>query len=366
MNIAFTVCSLGPGGAEHVLSVMANHWARRGWNVTVITYENELIESFYKFHPDVRMISLGMTWTSPNVFMALFHNLKRIFILRGAMKRLTPDCVISMMDNNNVVSLLASVGLKLPVVITEHTFPALAKRPLTWRALRRLIYPMADFLVVLSEECKQHFSKWMKQNCIVIPNPVEISSENSSGARRLPAGRKIYAMGRLTHSKRFDLLLHAFALVSSKQPDCHLVIIGDGPMRGPLYRLRHALGLTDRVHFTGLLSNPTNILKDGELFVMSSEYEGFPLAILEAMACGLPVVAFDCHGCNNIVQHGVNGILVPPLNVQLLSKAILNLLVNDSKRRMLGEAALEVKNKYSINKIMDFWDSLVRKAVKRT
>lgn len=364
MNVAFTLCSPGPGGAERVLAIMANHWAQTGWNVTVITYAGEPAVPFYKLHSAIRLVPLGIAWPSRNFFFGLIHNIKRIAVLRKAIKKVAPDCIISIMDNNNVVTLLASLGLRMPVIITEHTFPAAAPRPWIWKTLRRMVYPLADSLVVLSEESKQYFSAWVKQSCVVIPNPVQISSENEAYPD-ISGGTKIYAMGRFTESKRFDLLLRAFHLVLRQRPDCDLTIIGDGPLRGPLYRLSRDLGISHRVHFPGLLSHPATMLKKGQLFVMSSEYEGFPLAILEAMACGLPVVAFDCHGCNHIVEHGVNGILVPPLDFHRLAQAILDLLQNDSKRELMGAAALEIKSKYSVRRIMNRWNELVKQIVQK-
>jgi glycosyltransferase involved in cell wall biosynthesis len=195
----------------------------------------------------------------------------------------------------------------------------------------------------------------------VIPNPVKPGLNGSkypSSCRG--SGRSVVAMGRLTRQKRFDLLLRAFHQCAKKHDGWSLIILGEGEERRSLEALTSELGLRGRVSLSGLVQEPTQILKGAELFVMSSQYEGFPNALLEAMACGVAVISTDCaSGPREIIRDGVNGVLVPPNDVEALASAMDRLMSNQAERQRLGANAREVTERFSIGKIMNMWDELL-------
>jgi glycosyltransferase involved in cell wall biosynthesis len=169
----------------------------------------------------------------------------------------------------------------------------------------------------------------------------------------------ITAMGRLTYQKGFDLLLQAFKKIADAHPHWQLMILGEGALRKDLERQRDELGLTKRVRFSGLVDNPFPILQGSSLFVMASRYEGFPCALLEAMACGLPVVYTDCpSGPSEIIREGIDGLLVPNGDVAALGNAMDRLMSDAGERQRLAARAPEVLERFGSDKIISQWESL--------
>lgn len=357
MNLAFTIAGLQAGVAERVLSTLANSWAQKGWSVSILTGDHTLLSPFYELHQNVKQVPLNGPHSSKA--SALSNNMRLIHATRREIIRSKPDCVISFVDATNVRTLIATRGLNIPVIVSERTNPAAYKMPRIWQTLRTATYPFCDALVVQTERTRSYFARNGLKRIVVIPNPV-LGPRRSEVSAIQPSGRrKIITMGRLVPEKRLDLLLRAFLEVR-KEIDCSLTVLGDGPLRGELLALRDQLELTQRVEFLGLLRDPLPLLRDADLFVLSSEFEGMPNALLEAMSCGLPAVSFDCPtGPREIIRHGVDGVLVPPLDIEALAKAMKRLLLDERERQMLGSKAAEVNERFSLNRIMSMWEDLL-------
>lgn len=168
-------------------------------------------------------------------------------------------------------------------------------------------------------------------------------------------------MGRLSEQKHFDLLLQAFANLKDAHPEWTLTILGEGELRSQLEDLRDRLGLKDRVYLPGVVKNPHDFLRQADFFVMSSLFEGFPNAICEAMACGLPVISTDCpSGPREIIREGIDGILVPTEDVSALTAAIQKLMLDQALRQDLGRNALEITERFSLERIMGMWDEILQ------
>jgi GalNAc-alpha-(1->4)-GalNAc-alpha-(1->3)-diNAcBac-PP-undecaprenol alpha-1,4-N-acetyl-D-galactosaminyltransferase len=218
--------------------------------------------------------------------------------------------------------------------------------------------------VVLNKSCKEYFSEYIQNKIAVIPNAVPevcVSPYEAEQHTGFTAKNAIVTVGRLVSQKRFDLLLRAFSAISRKINN-NLIIVGDGPLRGELEALSESLGLSDRVIFTGLMRRPWAFLKDAEFFVMSSEFEGFPMTLLESMACGVPVISFDCRtGPREIIRDAIDGILVPPLDVGRLANEMERLATDHATRQTMAERALEVRERFNTETIMAEWEVLVHK-----
>jgi GalNAc-alpha-(1->4)-GalNAc-alpha-(1->3)-diNAcBac-PP-undecaprenol alpha-1,4-N-acetyl-D-galactosaminyltransferase len=224
-----------------------------------------------------------------------------------------------------------------------------------------LSYPMADALVAQTPAAAQRYVeqlrllKWVE----VVPNPLphELSS---SAARSQHDGRGgcVIAMGRLTPQKGFDRLIKAFAQALGEDPSWSLHIWGEGPLRAELTRLIAELHLTNRVHLKGATNKPWEALAGAQIFVLSSAYEGFPNAMLEAMAVGLPCVAFDCpSGPRELSDEGLAALMVAPGDVSGLAGAIRELALAREARRELGaRAAAFVRSKFSEEAVLGNWD----------
>jgi GalNAc-alpha-(1->4)-GalNAc-alpha-(1->3)-diNAcBac-PP-undecaprenol alpha-1,4-N-acetyl-D-galactosaminyltransferase len=366
MRVAFNITSLQMGGAERVLSGMADYWCRRGWHVTVVTYDDGLSPPFFDLHPAVERIGMNNAQPYAGLVKALLRNIARVVDLRKAIVSSRPDCVIAMGEVNGARALVAALGLGIPVIVSEHTDYhelAASKNGWIWIFLRRLLYPLAAAVSVLNEPSKSRLGKRVRRKTAVIPNAIpDDLCTNESEPSQIPAlpPNTIAAMGRLVPQKRFDLLIEAFQHVA-KESDCSLLILGEGPLRGELEGLVENLGLTNRVSMPGAIPKPWDLLRHSRMVVVSSEVESFGLVLVEAMACGVPVVSFDCpNGPRGIIRDGIDGFLVPPLDVSALARAMKKLLTDDDLHKSMSARCREVRARYSQERVMALWDDLVR------
>jgi len=166
-------------------------------------------------------------------------------------------------------------------------------------------------------------------------------------------------MGRLVKSKGFDILIDAFSRIVNSNPEWSLKILGDGPLKRELQSQSEALGLANRIDFAGEVADPFPDLCAADLFVFPSRFEGFGLALCEAMACGLPVVSFDCpSGPREIIRNGLDGVLVPAEDTEALSKELDRLMADPGERQRLASRAPEVMIRFSIRRILGLWEEL--------
>lgn len=366
MRLTLIIATIGAGGAERVLSHLANTWAQKGWEITLFSFDDGSEPPFYELHSLVHHIPLGLNKKSRNPFVRLKNIIGRTLILRRAIIESRPNAVISFIDENNVRVLLSTIGLSIPVIVNEQNHPFCEKISFVWDLLRRWLYRRAAAVVVLTPSAIPYFSSRIQKRIKVIPNPaavqkndLPVSKANKNGNRKL-----LIAMGRLTEQKGFDFLLQAFAKISHKHPDWSLVIWGEGPQRAYLENMKSRLGLNGRVEFPGLTKQPYEQFAQADLFVLSSRWEGFVMVLLEAMACGLPAVSFDCPTSpREIIRDGTNGILVPPENVDALSEGMNRLMENDAERKRMASRASEILERYGMERIAGMWESVIQEVV---
>ncbi len=363
MRLTLVISSLRRGGAERVMSLLASWWAEEGNAVTLITLDSGN-DSAYPIHPAVRRLGLSVDARSRNPMQGLFRNLERIAVLRKAIRQSQSDIIISFMDTVNVLTVLASRGLGKTVILSEHTDPSSYDIGCIWDGLRRLTYRSADITVCLTQSALASLQAKTKLKGCVIPNPVVMpagSSRTIEGKTSGAAEHIVAAMGRLVPEKGFDLLLHAYSRIAHRHPGWSLVIMGQGPLKSELVLLAKTLKLEDRVRFTGEVIEPYLILRQADLFVLSSRFEGFPIALCEAMACGLPVVSFNCpSGPADIIRDGVDGILTPAQDVGALAAAMHRLMGDDKERARLAVKAPEVLMRFNRERILSMWQPLLQ------
>ena len=298
---------------------------------------------------------------------SVFNKLRRYRALRGAIRELAPDIILSFLPHVNVAAVLAACGLKVPVVVSERIFPP--AMPLSWslEMLRRLTYPHAKGVVVQTERAR----RWLADCCIkatgwVIPNPTvfplpEGMPSLSPDSVVNSETRVAIGVGRLDQQKGFDQLLTAFSVLAQQFPDWDLVILGEGMQREQLEVHRDELGLVGRVHLPGRVGNLADWYTRADMFVMSSRFEGFPNTLLEAMAHGLPAVSFDCEtGPADIIREGADGYLVPPSEGAAGMACAMKYLMEHGDRRLrMSEAAIAVRDRFSPRRIMAQWDKVL-------
>ncbi|MCL4201003.1 MAG: glycosyltransferase family 4 protein [Pirellulaceae bacterium] len=363
-RLTLVIHALNSGGAERVLATLASHWAETGRQVTLVTLAEEATDR-YPLHPAVRRVGLALLQPSRSAWDALRNNWRRLCRLRAAIDASRPDAVVSFTDQMNVLTLLACRGAPWPVLIAERNDPRRQRMSRVWELLRRRTYPRCSVAVVQTEAVAAHVRQLVGQRPVFVIANAVAASEPERRARDASAPPRPYAvaMGRLDDQKGFDLLIDAFARVAADHPDLDLRIIGEGPRRESLEQLASQRGLSARVHLLGWLDQPAAVLREAEFFVLSSRWEGFPNALLEAMACGLPAISFACDsGPAEIVRHGVDGLLVPPDDVAALAEAVDALMRNPELRRQMGTAAREVVRQFGYDAFFARWDEALDQA----
>lgn len=369
MKLLIFISSLSGGGAERVTVNLANHWALKGWEITIVTLRRQS-DDFYTLHHAVRRVALEMDGDSGHVIVGLVRNLRRVMALRRVLRQIGPDVALGMMDRANVMLAIASRGLRqIRAVGSERTYPPENPLGKLWDRLR--FHSYAHLYAVVAQT--DMGAEWLKshtraQRAFAIPNPVNwpltdavpsINVELTRGARR----RLLLAVGRLSAEKQFDLLVGCFQSLTTSLADWDLVILGEGPLRRELEAQVSEASLGNRVFLPGRAGNMGDWYQCADVFVMSSRFEGFPNTLVEAMAYGVPAVSFDCDtGPRDIIRHKVDGLLVPPGNVRELTAALKQLMGDENLRMRLANRAADVRLRFATAGIAEKWELLFREA----
>ena len=359
MKITCVIGTLGGGGAERAMTYLAGGLAERGHEVTVLTLDDS-VPDFYPLSDKVRRVRINLpTFKKPS----FWGGIPRLWHLTCAVRKTRPDVVISFMT----VSVLAACWLlRIPYLYADHLDIRHLAYSFKWRVLRNFLLARAYRVVVLSERDRKfialYHSHWTPA---VIYNPALPAPEQGLPRPEfLEAGKKyVLAVGRLVQQKGFDLLLEAWRRVCDDFPDWRLCIIGAGADEAELKGLAETLDVQYSVQFVPPVQDLPRVYQHAQLYAMSSRAEGFPMVLLEAMACGLPVASFSCTGPDVIVRDGEDGFLVKPFYTDRLAAKMAELMRDDEKRRQFGGKAREVTSRFSLDKYLDAYEALCKEAV---
>jgi glycosyltransferase involved in cell wall biosynthesis len=362
---------MSSGGAERVTANLANYWATKGWDITIVTLTQQNLD-FYELLPSVKRISLELAGDPGNSLVGLWQNISRIVALRRVLKEVKPDIALGMMTAVNVVLAFAALGLpKLRTIGAEHNHPPQKPLGFLWETLRSNTYGLLDAVTALASEGES----WIKSNTnakriFVIPNAVtwplpEHEPKISPSSFHQPERQLLLAVGRLHNQKGFDWLIEAFSNLTHKHPNWDLVILGEGSLRSALERQVKESGSEKRIFLPGRVGNLSDWYKSADIYVMSSRYEGFGNTLVEAMAHGLAVLSFDCDtGPRDIIRHEVDGLLVPPKDIAALTATLDKMMGNDALRSQLAERAIDARERFSMEKITKQWEHLFDEVLK--
>ena len=360
MHLTLIISSLNSGGAQCVLSNLANHWCSQGHQISLITLDPPEFQPFYFLDSRISIIHLNKNGSGVSSMKRLKAIVDRFFALRKKIQGLMPNVIISFVDIMNVTTLISTLGLKIPIIVAERTHPKYYKLPILYQRLRLLFYPKAARVIVQTESAGHYFKNL--KNIYVIPNAVPQPNILKKNTTSFPS--HIISIGRLCPFKGFKTLIQAFSNLSQHYPKLTLTIYGEGQERENLENLIVSLNLRDKVYLPGAIKNVQEALIKADLFIFPSHYEGFPNALCEAMAVGLPVIASNCSGNIDIIREGVDGRLFPIGDIESLTKIALELLKDAEQRRYLSENALKIRNRFNPKHVFDLWDEIIDKATK--
>jgi GalNAc-alpha-(1->4)-GalNAc-alpha-(1->3)-diNAcBac-PP-undecaprenol alpha-1,4-N-acetyl-D-galactosaminyltransferase len=366
MKLTLISSSLRAGGAERVMSIVANYWAARGWKITLLTFDDGDEPPFYDLDRHIKHHSLGIGEKTIESLFALPGNFGRIRTLKKAIVASNPHVVISFVNRTNILTMLACRGLKIPTIVSEHVYPAFGELTKFEEMLQRRYYRRASMVTLQTHNALSFFPTGEGYNTYVLPNPISIPESPAIESRLYTDDRHLLAVGQLIPQKGFDLLIRAFSQICERHPEWTLTILGEGDMRPELEELQFQLGLEERVYMPGSVKNSDAYIRKADLFALSSRFEGFPVALCEAMACGVPVIATDClSGPREIIHNGVDGMLVVSENVDALA-AGLDLLMSDPvKRQYFSHYAPKILERFGLEQVMAMWSSALKQVTRK-
>jgi len=342
MIIALVIPTLTQGGAERVMSELANEWSYQGHEIHLILLAKH--KRFYKIRTSV--IVHHLNFENKNAVGNIISEIRTFFKLHKILKEKRPDFVLSFMEKYNILTILASRFLGTKTYVSDRSGPY-RKIPTYLKFLRKITYRFADGIIAQTNLASEVVMRQVKNNNItVIPNPLKKIS-----LRQFPKREKLVLnIGRLVFEKGQDYLLEAFAMMEDN--GWKLAILGEGPLKETLIKKAKDLNIDHKVIMPGAVENVDEWIAKASIFAFPSLSEGYPNALTEAMAGGLACIAFDCDaGPREIINNGKNGLLVPLGDVKRLNECIQALISDEYLRSNIATEAQKIFDEINIEKI---------------
>lgn len=335
------------GGTERVCLLIANAFGKNSDYQIFIMNKSKPKEIFYSISKQIQVRYLE----------EIHHNryFSMIWKLRQFLKKEKIDVIIDVDTSFAPITEVSRFLLPTKHIAWEHFNATLGKCSLKQKIGRKIALHFADHFILLTESDRKNYPK-QKKNVQVIPNPLPFFPKEQA----ILENPQFVSIGRLTEQKGFDQLIEAFALLSPRYPEWTLKIAGDGELREQLQKQIEQKKLEQKIKLIGVQQDILPLLLESSIFVVSSRYEGFPMVILEAMSCGLPVVSFDCpYGPGNMISNSC-GILVKPGQVKQLATGMEHLAAEKKLRKKMGQKAREEVKQYRIEIIIEKWLALLK------
>ena len=346
----FFIGTLCNGGAERVVSILAGHMAEQGMNVEVLTYYDRPVS--YELNPAVKLTAVETMTGSSN-------KVKNLFAIRRYFKK-NAKVVISFLAPFNIMAIAANLGSGVPIIAADRNDPRKVPSNIIVRKLRDFLYRFAAGIAVQTRKNQEYFCNVVQKKSRVIYNPIDLK-EKAGIALEGKKEKKIVTAGRLMPQKNQKMMIRAFANVLKQYPDYQLVIYGEGPSRDELETLVDELGLTENVLLPGNVADIHERIKNAEFFVLSSDYEGMPNALIEAMCLGLPSISTKVSGATDLIIDHENGLLTELKDQQQFENAMLELIRNKKLREKIANNAVQLNEDLKVSKIVQQWIDFIEK-----
>ena len=364
-KIAFHLNSLQQGGAERVVSNLANRFAKEGYEVVIATEWYGTDE--FALDQKVRRVHVGLTKEDENR-SRISKMLRRIWYLRRFMKKEKPDVVVAFTRGVLYRALAAGIGTGIPVVISVRTDPVGHYDKKADKLRIPLLFPHAAGCVFQTEGAKAFFAPYLQENSRIILNP--LNPKYVGVPEPAVRTKDVVQSGRLVDFKNQPMLIRAFLKVHEKHPDYTLKIYGPDSKDGTkeiLESIIHENYAEDFVKLMGGSNTLEKDLADAALYAFSSDWEGLPNALMEAMALGLPVVSTDCPcgGPKTLIEDGVNGLLVPIMDEKAMTDGILRLIEDRELAERLGREARKISERANEDAVFEQWQTYLQECCKK-
>ena len=349
MKIAFHIHSLTKGGAERAVANLAEAFVKKGHDVSVITSIKNSSE-----YPLSDGVMRHVLTEKPNNESFYFRYIFLSRQLRKLCKKENYDVLVCFISGSTLRGFIGTLGLKTKIVTSVRNDPKYEYAGTFGRIMMKYVLPLLDGCVFQTKDAKDSFPAKVKDKSTIIFNAI---NPQFFSVERKPVNNKIVSCGRLAVQKNHELLIRAFVKVHESIPESYLEIYGKGEKESEISNLISTLNVGNYIFLRGETSDIKGVLSEAEMFILSSDFEGMPNALMEAMAAGVPCISTDCPcgGPRSLIHDGVNGILVPVKNEDALKDAILKLKRNDDLRMKIGQESAKSSRSYTIDNVGNQW-----------
>lgn len=355
-KIVFCISSLRKGGAERVISILANKFSEK-YQTTILLFENSKIE--YNINNSVKIIKLDKSKRRYNIITKKTRFFKYFWTMKSFFRKENPDYIVSFLPKPSFLSILTK-NKKSKIIVSVRNDPKIEYNNLIDWNLMKWLYSKADGIVFQTKAVKMYFESLFKMNSKIIYNPIsdDIIKFKIPTKKR---NKEIVSVGRLEKQKNFPLLINSFAKLDEKYNDYKLIIYGEGSKRKELEALIKKMNLGKRILLPGQVDNVQEKIVNASLFVLSSDFEGMPNCLIEAMALGIPVISTDCPcgGPGELIENEKNGILIDVGNEKALKKEIEKVLSDQVLSKKMSNNAINIKSYLNSERIFKEWESFL-------
>lgn len=358
MHIAIVTRNMGAGGAERVISQLIRQWSDMGVQCSLVSmYPGK---PFYTVPETTQCYDIPSFSNNNNL-----DKLRKYACLRKKIKKIAPDVVLAMPEEIGIFVILALAGTGIPVVVSERNNPWVMPNKKITRILRQLAYPFVDGLIFQTKNAASFFPESQQKKGIVLPNPLDCSRlpEPNLAQRE----KTVVSAGRLEPQKNFPLLINAFAQFHRSHPEYKLVIYGEGRERARLESLAGEKLPEGSWSMPGRVDDLPARIGKGGIFVLSSDYEGVPNVLIEAMAMATPCVSTDCApgGAASLIRTGENGILVSVGDANALANAMGAMADHPQQAACMAAEAVNIRQELDADAVCRSWLAFLEGKVKR-
>ena len=357
-RMALFISSLQKGGSERVMVNLAEYFHSRGYEVILVTQYKR--EDEYDMTSDIERV-----YSEPEQTELSGSRIKNFITrykkLRNIWKKYKPDVILSFLGKNNLMAIATAAFLPVKTAVSVRGEPTMEYEGRLMQFIAGFVFRFSDGVIFQTKQALDFFPKAVRKKAVILPNPL-----NEQFINRRYLGERddiIAAAGRLDENKNHAMLICAFEKIAEEFPNVRLVIYGDGGLKASLQALINEKGLSDRVTLAGSVSDLADKICNAKIFALTSNTEGMPNSIVEAMALGIPVVSTDCPcgGPAMLIEDKVTGILVPVGDAYALSDAFRLILSDMEFAKKLSDNAYKASEKFEPVKVDKEWESFLMK-----